>query len=199
VRHGSTPTLFNGGRTHPSAAAASGGPPGHREGDAVPSGAAVASGLRRPQYATRPGGDAASHLRWSRFPLAVPVPRRAWRPPFGPAYSTTVQAPRSASPSASARPRSCPRPGGPQPPSVRTHALRSTRTRRCGLPRPDYSGPRAVGRRLVASGSDKTKVAPRPCPADVAVTSPPWARARPRAMVRPIPDPSDRRVLPGAR
>ena len=41
--------------------------------------------------------------------------------------------------------------------------------------------------------------APSPAPAEETVTSPPWPRAIPRAIVRPIPDPADRRGCPGAR
>jgi len=49
------------------------------------------------------------------------------------------------------------------------------------------------------NGSTTVKLDPRPGPADAAVTSPPWPRAIPRAIVKPIPDPADRRGWPGAR
>ena len=48
-------------------------------------------------------------------------------------------------------------------------------------------------------GRTSEKLAPRPEPSDAAVTSPPCARAIPRAMVSPIPDPLDRRACPAAR
>ena len=53
------------------------------------------------------------------------------------------------------------------------------------------------GRAQCASGSDRWNAEPSPGPSELAVRSPPCARARPRAIVSPMPEPSERR-WPGA-
>lgn len=51
----------------------------------------------------------------------------------------------------------------------------------------------------VREGRLRVKLAPRPGPGEAATMSPPWARAMPRAMVSPIPEPADRRDREGTR